>query len=178
MRDRVNNNCGYTLVELIIVIAIITIMSGMGALTIGAIRTSQATASQQRFDEEISSLLMRTKSQVKDYAIKIEKVDDNYNIYYGTCKGDDKATLNESNFVANSSEPDAVLNRVTIYYDEDYDADDSTTPLVSKVIKVRKSDGQILSGYGEYRFCKHNSDATVGRVTLNEYTGGHTYGSD
>ena len=55
MRNNLKLNSGYTLVELIIVIAIIAIMSGAGIFTVSAIRTSQATASMQKFDSELSA---------------------------------------------------------------------------------------------------------------------------
>lgn len=173
MRNKLKSDSGYTLVELIIVIAIIAIMSGAGIFTVSAIRTSQATASMQKFDSELSALEMRTKTQKNGEAIRIVKNDANYDVYYGTCS-DGTATT----FVATSSTPDKVLERVTIYYAEDYDADSVSTPLDDQVIIIRKSDGQVLAGYGEYRFCKTNTSNTVGRVTLNQYTGGHTYGKN
>jgi prepilin-type N-terminal cleavage/methylation domain-containing protein len=172
MRDK-QKNAGYTLVELIIVIAIIAVMSGMGFLTIVSIRTSQANSSMQRFDEELSALVMRTKTQGADNAIKIEQDGANYNIYYGTCTDGV-----ESTFTTTSTQPDAVLQRVTIYYDSSYNADSVTTPLTSQVIQIRKSDSQVLAGYGEYVFAKYEKGNTVGRVTLNQYTGSHTYGKN
>jgi prepilin-type N-terminal cleavage/methylation domain-containing protein len=172
MREKIKNG-GYTMVELIIVIAIIAVMSGMGFLTIVSIRTSQANSSMQRFDEELSALVMRTKSQSADCAIKIEKADANYNIYYGTCTDGDPTT-----FTTTSTQPDAVLQRVTIYYDSSYNADGVTTPLTSQIIQIRKSDSQVLAGYGEYVFAKYDRGNTVGRVTLNQYTGSHTYGKN
>lgn len=173
MKNVIKSNNGYTLVELIIVIAIIAIMSGAGIFTVSIIRTSQATASMQKFDSELSALEMRTKTQKRGEAIKIVQNDDNYDIFYGTCS-DGKA----ESFTANSTTPDKVLERVTIYYADDYDADSVTTPVSEQVIIIRKSDSQVLTGYGEYRFCKYNSSNTVGRVNLNQYTGGHTYGKN
>ena len=41
MKKELKNNSGYTLVELILVIAIILIMSGCAMLTVSAIRSSQ-----------------------------------------------------------------------------------------------------------------------------------------
>lgn len=116
---------------------------------------------------------MRTKTQKAGEAIRIVQNGANYDIFYGTC-ADGKA----ESFTANSSAPDKVLERVTIYYADDYDADSVTTPLSEQVIIIRKSDSQVLAGYGEYRFCKYNSSNTVGRVNLNQYTGGHIYGKD
>jgi len=107
-------------------------------------------------------------------AIRIVQNGANYDIFYGTCTDG-----NPSTFTANSTTADKVLERVTIYYAENYDADSETTPLTDQVIVIRKSDGQVLAGYGEYRFCKYNSGSnTVGRVSLNQYTGGHTYGKN
>ena len=173
MRERLKNNSGYTLVELILVIAIILIMSGGAMLTVSAIRSSQATSSMQRFDDEIAALEMRTKSLEVGKAMKIVQNGANYEIYYGTCTGG-----NASTFVADSTKADAILERVSIYYAEDYNSDGVSTPLTSAVVLVRKSDGEVVSGYGEYRFCKYNTTSTVGRVTLNRYTGGHTYGKN
>lgn len=173
MKNGIKSNNGYTLIEMIIVIAIFAVMSGVGFLTISSIRASQATASLQKFDSELSTLEMRTKTQKAGEAIRIVQNGANYDIFYGTC-ADGKA----ESFTANSSAPDKVLERVTIYYADDYDADSVTTPLSEQVIIIRKSDSQVLAGYGEYRFCKYNSSNTVGRVNLNQYTGGHIYGKD
>lgn len=173
MRNKLKSNSGYTLVEMIIVIAIIAIMSGAGIFTVSAIRTSQATASMQKFDSELSALEMRTKTQKSGEALRIVQNGANYEIFYGTCTDGDPLT-----FSANSTTPDKILERVSIYYAEDYDADSVTTPLTEQVVIIRKSDSQVLTGYGEYRFCKYNSNNNVGRVTLNQYTGGHTYGKN
>lgn len=173
MRERLKNNSGYTLVEMILVIAIILIMSGGAMLTVSAIRSSQATSSMQKFDDEIANLEMRTKTLKVGKAMKIEQNGANYEIYYGTCVDGDPTT-----FVADSTKADSILERVTIYYSAGYDADAESTPLTSAVILVRKSDGEIISGYGEYKFCKYNTTSSVGRVTLNRFTGGHTYGKN
>ena len=162
MKKEIKNNSGYTLVELILVIAIILIMSGGAMLTVSAIRSSQATSSMQKFDDEIAG-----------QAIKIVQNGANYEIYYGTCTDNDVST-----FTADSAKADSILERVSIYYSDSYDADAVSTPLTSAVILVRKSDGEILSGYGEYKFCKYNTTSSVGRVTLNRHTGGHTYGKN
>ena len=113
MKNGIKSNNGYTLIEMIIVIAIIAVMSGVGFLTISSIRASQATASLQKFDSELSALEMRTRTQKSGEAVRIVQNGANYDIFYG-----------------------------------------------------------------EYRFCKYNSNNTVGRVNLNQYTGGHTYGKN
>ena len=82
MKSKLKSDSGYTLVEMIIVIAIIAIMSGAGALTISSIRASQATASMQKFDSELSTLEMRTKTQKAGETIRIVQNGANYDIFY------------------------------------------------------------------------------------------------
>lgn len=183
MREK-SNNSGYTMVEMIIVIAIIAIMSGMAGITVGAIRTSQATSAMQRFDNELSALEMRAKSLNRGNAICIVRnaKGDSYNVYYGIMDDTGKFTPDDA------SKADAVLERVTIYYSDSYDADASGTAIKAKditddeacIISIRNSDGKIKTGSGEYKFVKYGSgsDASVGRVVLNGNTGGHTYGRD
>lgn len=178
MRDKIKKNDGYTLVELIIVIAIIAVMSGAGVLTISTIKTAQATTSMQKFDSELSTLEMKTKTQSKDAAIYIEKDGANYNIYYGTCPDDDPLNFSPAFTQRSSTDPDTVLERVTIKYSSTYE-DKDAAEVTGMMIKIRKSDGKVLSGAGEYIFCKYgSSDQTVGRIMLNGSTGGHTYGSN
>lgn len=199
MKDVKESNSGYTLVELIIVIAIIAIMSGVGALTIGSIRTAQATTSMQKFDSELSTLISRTKSLESSYAMKIVRnaKGDGYDIYYGTYSGSDETGMCDvTKFTANDpSTPDAVLERVTIYYNKDdvYNADGATDELgkgddgdvnAGMIIRVRKSDNRVIFGEGEYKFVKYAASGTndskglVGRITLNKETGSHTYGKN
>lgn len=51
-------------------------------LTVSAIRSSQATSSMQKFDDEIAALEMKTKSFSVGQAIKIVQNGANYEIYY------------------------------------------------------------------------------------------------
>lgn len=178
MRIDKKDNSGYTLVELIIVIAIIAVMTGAGAMTIGAIRTSQATASMQSFDDELAALEMRTKSQSADNAILLERDGTDYKIYYGTY--DSKASVPSFN-KTDPGKADAVLERVTIMYDStNYDADSSTAVKIedSQIIQFRKSDGEVIIGAGQYKFLKYGSNQSVGRITLSKYVGSHTYGNN
>lgn len=177
MREKITNNSGYTLVEMIIVIAIIAVMSGMGALTIASIRTSQAQASMQKFDSELSALEMRTKSLSSNEAIELVQNGANYDVYYVTYDSSAKTYTRNS-----PGKADAVLERVVIYYSDTYDASahmENGVAVTDMFIRVRKSDGQVVKGEGEYIFCKQsNPKQSVGSVTLNKYTGGHTYGKN
>ena len=55
-------NKGYTLIELIIVIAIIGILAGASFISIGVIRQAKRQEAVNTLDNQISSLLVRTKA--------------------------------------------------------------------------------------------------------------------
>lgn len=86
MIRKIKNDSGYSLVELIIVLAIIAVMSGLAAVSISSIRTARATSSKESFNQELSTLQSLTKTQESDWAMKLEKVDGKYNLVYGKSK--------------------------------------------------------------------------------------------
>lgn len=164
------NNQGYSLVEVIICIAIMAILSGLAGVTLSAINTSKATSAKEAFDEELSALQVRVKSQSPDNAIKIVREGDRYAIYYGTCKKDDG-----SDFVANNPDKaDKTLEKVNITYAEKVGG--AASQVKEQVIKFRKSDGYVIIGSGVYRFYKNRTTRTVGRVTITKATGSHYFG--
>ncbi len=170
MKKLRENNQGYTLVEMIICIAVIAILSGMAVLTISSIRTAKATAARESFDQEIAALQMRTKSQDRNNAIQIVKADDNYNVYYGTY-------TSSGGFVANNpSDPDAVLDRVEIH--RTYSPEGVNDEVVNDMVfQFNKSDNYVITGYGIYDFYKPGSSHPIGSVTINRNTGSHYFGS-
>lgn len=184
-------NAGYSLVELVIVLGIIAVLSGLAAVTISAITTARATSAKESFNEELSTLQTMTKSQNKDSAILIEKVDGKYHITYGTFTGDvtrkedgnpSDDFKNRSKFTADTSKDTVTLDRVKIMYAA---KSSETAKEVTEVngtagfmiIMFDKADGSVLSGEGVYTFNKEHSDVSVGKVTLNKMTGSHYTGS-
>lgn len=167
MKHLKENNRGYSLVEMIICVAIIAILSGLAMVTVSAIYSARASAAQEAFDEEIASLQTRTKSQDKANAIKLVLEDGYYNIYYGT-------STDGTDFTANSTSPDVTLDRCKIYYT--YNGSDETL-VTEQIFKFNKSDNSTVSGYGTYIFYKSPGNNSVGRVTINKDTGSHYYGS-
>ena len=161
---KLRENKGYSMVEMIICLAIIMILAGMAVVTISSISSSKASASRETFDAELSALQARTKSQSPD---KLVKNGDRYDIYYGTSKDGTDFTPNDA------SKPDAKLEKVSITYSSDGSAG---TEVNEQIIKFRKSDGSVVVGYGVYRFNKAGSGKLVARVTLNKDTGNHYYG--
>lgn len=169
MKKLIKDNQGYSLVEMVIVIAIIAILSGFAVLSLSSVATAKASTARENFDQEIAALQMRTKSQDKDNAIKLVKDGRNYNVYYGTY-------TTSGGFVASDpSKPDVVLDRVEIHRTYAGEADDELVD--EMVFKFNKSDNYTLTGYGTYTFYKPGSGSTVGSVTINKNTGSHYFGS-
>lgn len=177
-------NAGYSLVELVIVLGIIAVLSGLAAVTISAITTARATSAKESFNEELSTLQTMTKSQDKDSAILVEKVDGKYQLTYGTFSGNKAASADfadKTKFTADSSKDVVVLDRVKIMYAAS--SSDTAKELTEvnpsgiMIIMFDKADGRVLSGSGIYTFNKDRSDNSVGRVTLNKTTGSHYTGS-
>ena len=162
-------NDAYSLVELIIVLAIMAILSGVAVLTISVISNGRVTAAKDTFDTEISALITRTKTQDADNAICLVRNGNEYEVYYGTSTDGVSFTANDPN------NPDKNLNKCDIYYSED----GSTPTLVtSLVIKFRKTDGSCIAGYGTYYFCKTNKDYDryLSKLTISQATGSHYSG--
>lgn len=169
MKRRLKNDNGYSLVELIIVIAIIAVLSGMAAFTLSAIKTAKATAALESFDTELSALATRTKAQSGDNAIMIKRVDDGYEVYYG--KSSDGT---EDKWTQTSTKAELTMTDVDIYYNKPGGTAEKLTS--NKIIKFKKADGSVVTGAGLYEFKKGGTSDAVGRVTLNASTGSHYFG--
>lgn len=168
MKKLIKDNQGYSLVEMVICIAIIAILSGMAVISLSSIANAKASTAREDFDQEIAALQMRIKSQDKDNAIRIERDGKKYNVYYGTCAS--------GSFVANDpSKPDIVLDRVEIHRTYPGEADDEL--LDEMVFRFNKSDNYSISGYGRYDFYKPGASSPIGSVTINKNTGSHYFGS-
>lgn len=163
-------NNGYSLVELIIVLAIIAVLSGVATLTISVISNGRVTATKDTFDTELSALITRTKTQDADNAINLVREGNEYVVYYGTSSDGVSFTANDS------SKPDKSMNKCDIYYS----SDGSTPTLVtSLVIKFNKTDGSCIAGYGTYYFCKTNKSYNnyLAKITVSKATGSHYSGN-
>lgn len=168
MIRKIKNDSGYSLVELIIVLAIIAVMSGLAMVSVSSIKTARATSSKETFNQELSTLQSMTKTQDSEWALKLERIDGKYNLIYGKSK-------NGSDFKEDSSKDREILDRVTIYYSNN--GSSAGSEVSSMIIKFNKSDGSVKTGSGVYTFYKDGSNDAVGKVTLNQATGSHYTGS-
>ncbi len=63
MKKKMDNNDGYTLVELIIVLAIIVILTTAAFVTMSVMHTAKVKEAASTFDAEITDLIARTRNQ-------------------------------------------------------------------------------------------------------------------
>ena len=175
-------NHGYTLIEVIIVIAIIAILSGLSVVTLGIIRNAKAQAAATTLSDQMQSLLIKTKalSSAKDETLcmKLEYVDEKREIGNVTARaGSYLLTLGihkDSGFEAREADKvEAVLpDLITIEYTpSEGQSTDITVPATDAIIEFNKSDGSVRSGAGVYTF-RYNGNI-MSYVVLDATTGNH-----
>ncbi len=169
MEKMKKSNSGYTLVEFIIVLAIIAVLSGMATVTIASISSARATAAKESFNQALSTLQTVTKAQQSGQAIELsQSTDGTFTITFGTYDG--------SEFEPGDGSKDVNLGKCEIYYTA-AGSSASTQITGTMIIQFNKQDGSVASGAGTYVFCKSKSEKSVGRVTLNASSGSHYTGS-
>lgn len=176
-------NRGYTLIEVIIVIAIIAILSGMSFVTLGIIRQARAQAAATTLNDQIGSLLVKTKalSEAKGSRLCL-KIQHNQN-----------AVTYADNTTARAGSYSLIL----AYYDENagtittksWNMAEATLPDIITIefqpkeaatltdtdgntyILFNKSNGSVESGAGSYAI-KLNGEV-MSYVVLDAATGNH-----
>ena len=195
------NNEGYTLIELVIVIAIMAILSAMSFVTIGIIKQAQYNAAASTLSNQMGALLVKTKaiSEAKDKPLcmlihRNNTLDDSdypltlkdgtvirknsYSLILGYNDGTDfivKSTgspFSESDL--NTVVEDVLPNIITI----DYDSKDKVACGIAGldesnnlIIEYNKSTGGVRYGAGDYKIIYN--DRTVATVKLDATTGNH-----
>jgi prepilin-type N-terminal cleavage/methylation domain-containing protein len=189
MRKSLRENKGYSLVEMIIVIAIIAILSAGAMVTVTLINSAKSKEAGVTFDSEVSNLIAKSKSQIpkfkltagdsevehKDYyfAIAVYKDDDGKyylaNGYYSKSSG--FKTYDCEN--ANDGKGKSISSRVAIDYTEGsknsglMTVDIDGTSVDSAYVVAFDRTGRCVSGVGTYSFRKSSTDVVLDEVTIN-----------
>lgn len=198
-------NKGYTLIEMIIVIAIMAVLSGMAFYTYGIVKKAKCNAAVDTFDNQLTSLWIKTKaiSQGKvqtaprtsedsskyPLCMIIEENTDSsddirdgsYCIWLGYNKG--------TTYTKATDDPEAILPEfIEIDFESPTDPgtklhtamQDGTLGTTGTqdifVIQFNKSDGSVEYGNGKYHF--YYNDREYGTVVLNRVTGNHYHYND
>lgn len=166
-------NKGYTLIEMIIVIAIMAILSGLSAVSISLMRKAKVQDAITTFDSQLSKIWLQTKSnattQKNMYAVLKEAENDSYSLIIydsdstGTIKEKEKTELKKWSKYVTITYEDVGSNQIEAGYG------DSTNGFY---IKFDKATGAVLKGAGKYTF-RGKDGAVAATVYLDAATGNH-----
>lgn len=188
-------NRGYTLVEMLIVIAIMAILAGLSMFSVGIIRDAKRSAAINTFDNQLSSCLVKTKA-TSEVATSTDKVvcmyvyrrtvgtKSNYCIKIGYEVTDGVQDITDSSVIVGASGTYAAANSVDTNWDavlpkDVTDIDFNGTSIgLGKIIKFNKSDGSVSpGGAGTYTFykggTKDDGGTAYASIYLDEKTGNH-----
>lgn len=194
------DNKGYSLVELLIVLAIMAVLSGLAVVTWNIVYKAKCQAGANNFNSEVNTLRSSTMAKNEDFCVRVYQEESGaYIVERGLCPTDNIDDF----WVPNISDKDN--------YDDFFNYNNTGTPLTIKIkyeisykntknnttyiiqeskayedlggakpegilIKYAKSDGSMKCGYGEFVFqkvSKSNKIVTLSTVTLNKETGSH-----
>lgn len=170
-----NDNKGYSLVELIICIAIMTILAVISFVSLGILNRAKARDAANTIDTQLHSLWVNTNSKSSDSCLKLEYVDDSYVLIHGTYEGGTFTPEKDSN----GNEVCNVLNNRVVV---EYVPVGSTSGTGNAYIQFSKSDGSVKSGAGTYNIYLKNgskgdaedySGNLIKTVVLKAATGNH-----
>lgn len=171
------NNKGYSVVEMVIVIAIIAILSAVGFLTINIVYGAKVSSAKNTLNSQLSYLSNLTKAQDPGLTawLYYDDTDKVYKIKYGLYDG---ATFTENA----SQDPVTFSDSILIYY-KDEAGDRNVISTTGRLIQFNKSDGAVLAGAGTYDIIKNirnvhpdsasGSEAVSVSIVLNKSTGSH-----
>jgi prepilin-type N-terminal cleavage/methylation domain-containing protein len=179
-------NEGFSLVEMIIVLAIVAVVSTMSILSIGIINTAKAKDAASVFDSEVASVHAKAKGMAVDldnngtitdeelkytYCIKLYKQSggNDYYLCVGYCKPESSQIVTSftSATTANGGLGRNLSSHVRIRYNgnladgtavSDYDPGDGT----NAIYIVFNKRGECVCGSGEFEFQKKNGN-TIAR---------------
>lgn len=184
MKKTIMKNQGFSLVEMIIVLAIVAVMSTMALISINVIHSAKAKDAASVFDSEVATLKTKAKGMGVDannngvlddfekellYCIKIYKSGDEYYLCTGYTSAPSVYASFTSTSTSNGGKGRNLSNYVRIRYTgkladgtsvSDYDPANGT----QAIYIVFNKRGECIYGVGEYEFKKTN-----GRTVARKY---------
>lgn len=190
-KERMHWNQGYSLVEMIIVIAIIAILSALSLVTWRAVENAKYQKAVTILESEMSTLRSTTMAQDSTVALLLYReteTDGPYLIKRGYCDSsgtfhpvsaepgetlpDDKLSLSYYNYEGVSN-PAKVLDRGYITFQKVGESERTYVGATGVVLQFNKSDGSIANGEkgaGEYTIY-NKAGQSVTTIRLKKETG-------
>lgn len=180
------NNKGYSLVELIIVIAIIVVLTGAALITMNIMHSAKAREASITFDSKISELINKSKNRACDANVdgKIDSADEGYSFGLRLHKDGNKCYLQEvlvkdgayvkddtyekANNV-NDGKGISLSSYVYVKYTDQSGNVITIGDQASETVLISyKRNGTCASGYGMYEFIRTSGGDQVASMTLNK----------
>ncbi len=180
------NNKGYSLIELIIVVAIIAIFTAAAMVTLSTMHSAKAKEAAITFESELSELLTKCKSNSIDpdldgvidsddklhtYGLRIHSV--NGKCYLQEVIVKDGLYLSDASYENaknnNGGKGISLSSYVYVRY-TDFDGNQIEIKGNSAnygLISYNR-DGSCSTGYGTYEFIRESSDTKVATITINK----------
>lgn len=178
-----HNNKGFTLVEMIITIAIIVVLTGAAMVTLTMMHSAKAKEASVTFTSELSDTATKSKNQMVviqeadgtktnkasySHCLKVYKHSNgNYYIKKGYYNPDGTTDATKYLFTDTDERNDgkgiSISSKVTIKYT----APGASEAEISEVYIVYDRNGRVIEGNGRYGFYKRNGNL-VAEVNLNK----------
>lgn len=176
------NNKGYTLIEMVIVIAIMAILTGVSVVTIGVIKEAKVNAAINTIENQMSSLWIKTKA-LSQSKVQSSPLSSGEAGTYPLCMMIEKNTDDSDDvkdgsyqlilgYEAGSGFVDKeVVATLTDYISIVYTDSAGVELTDSIVIQFNKSNGSVVKGAGTYNIIYN--DKVFGTIYLDGVTGNH-----
>jgi prepilin-type N-terminal cleavage/methylation domain-containing protein len=194
-RSGAKRDKGYSLVEMIIVLAIIAVVSGMSMLSITMIHSAKVKNASITFNSEVSTLITKSKNMNPVYngpsgaqtfdgfALKVYKKSSDTNYYCNLGYYNEDDTGKRDYFMFEENEVSLSKYAEIKFTGDLYDSNGAKSTVSQMVIGssdgsggsaqdvvyiVFDKRGVCLEGYGEYAFCKKRGGNQVARVVIRQ----------
>ncbi|MDD6327341.1 MAG: prepilin-type N-terminal cleavage/methylation domain-containing protein [Eubacteriales bacterium] len=192
-RKKQQNNKGYSLIELIITIAIIVVMTGVSLVTLSMIGSARAREAAVSFESELADLISRSKNQIciidgekhpeLNFCLKVYKSGDKYYAKKGYYNSAATADL-----TVEMKAGDAFSNTYRYYFFEGENGSKNLGTGFSSKVKITYTgedgveneidedgvyiiynrNGRCIGGSGRFDFYKRSSNGQIAYIQVNK----------
>ncbi len=179
------NNGGYSLIEMMIVIAIIAVFAGASLITINVMNSAKAKEAAISFDSEIAELINKSKNIACDANADgvVDSSDEGYFFGIRVHKDGNKCYLQDvlvqngvyvqSDTYEKANNPNdgkgiSLSKYVYLIYEDEFGNEQTIGSGSDAVLIYFRKDGSCASGYGTYEFIRESNDNMQAIMTINK----------
>lgn len=192
IKKSLKDNKGFSLTELIIVIAIILLMTAASFVTLSIVHGARAKDAASSFENSLAEVISLSKNNGVDkndngvidgeedkytIGLKIYKIGQKYYLQKCICKKSATGVYTDAGFTSSDAYIKSINESsgkgicLSAYVDiKFYDLDGNDASADSYIIAFNKK-GECVLGYGKYEFKKSNTGNTIVTVSVNKNGG-------